>query len=127
MELKKIWEKVGFSKQVVGYEEVPSEFSRASGKKQENLSALYVTVNGVDYDAHQEAINNMTAVTGGVQFEYDKLVREGMTATEAYNLTWKQTTPWKGYDNEVHTVQFESLLEAQKLAMQKRGEIYGAL
>ena len=109
--------------------------SEAKQDKLEALATLYVTINGIDYDAHQEAINNMSSVVAAVQLRYEQaklannLLDEAsmLSDEEVYNSVWKQTTYWKGYDNEVHEVQFESLVEAIEKAMTERGKIYGAL
>lgn len=127
MELKKIWKQIGFSKQVTGYEEVPSTLSKASGDKRESLEGLYVPVNGVEYDAHTEAINNMTAVLAVANQKAIQAMCQALDIKVVYDAVYKTTTTWKGYDNKTHTIQIESLSEAIEKAMTERGKIYGAL
>ena len=108
-------------------EEAERLASEVKVDKVKALDTLAVEINGVTYDAHQEAINNMSAVTNVAHTKYNQLITSGMGASMAYDSVYKQVVPWKGADNEVHTVQVESLVEALEAAMTERAKIYQAM
>lgn len=99
----------------------------AKKAKEESLKTLTIEHNGVVYDAHQEAINNMSSVANVASAQYNLKITQGATKEEAYNSTYKVIIPWKGATNEVHQVQIESIVEALEKSMQERAKIYGAV
>lgn len=91
------------------------------------LDNLVVTVYSVKFDAHEEAMGNMSNVANVATKKYNKLVAEGTSPVDAYDAIYKSTIPWKGADNKVHTVQIETIVEALEKAMEERAKIYGAM
>lgn len=99
--------------------------------KAKELNTLTITNNTVLYDAHQEAIGNMSAVIGIANATYIRLISVGtqengnvpMSAVDAYNYVYKQTIGWKGADDKWHTVQLESLVETTQKAMTEKATV----
>lgn len=110
-----------------------SEYEKEQAKiqKEIELNTLTITNNTVLYDAHQEAIGNMSAVIGIANATYIRLISVGtqengnvpMSAADAYNNVYKQTVNWKGADDKWHTVQLESLVETTQKAMTEKATV----
>ena len=107
------------------------EKAKAKTQKETELNSLTITNNTVLYDAHQEAIGNMSAVIGIANATYIRLISVGtqengnvpMSAADAYNNVYKQTVNWKGADDKWHTVQLESLVETTQKAMTEKATV----
>lgn len=103
----------------------------AKEAKVKELNTLTITNNTVLYDAHQEAIGNMSAVIGIANATYIRLISVGtnengnvpMSVVDAYNYVYKQTIGWKGADDKWHTVQLESLVETTQKAMTEKATV----
>jgi hypothetical protein len=104
------------------------EYEKVGAKaiKEDTKDNLVVTVNGVDYDGDTVAINYMSSVVSVANAKFNQALSQGLSASDAYNAVYKQTIGWKGSDNEVHTVQIESIVEALELAMGEVANIVGA-
>lgn len=89
------------------------------------LGKLVVTANTIAYDANGKAIGNMSAVVAIANFEFNKALSLGATASDAYLTVYKSTVTWKGNDNLPHTVQIESICEALRTSMNGVASILG--
>ena len=96
--------------------------------KKEALANVAVEINQVEYDAHDQALLNMTAVAVVANFTFIKeLVKTMPELQPLYDAIYKTQIKWKNYNNGVSEVQIESLHESIHKAMTKRAKIYGAI
>jgi len=99
---------------------------RLKKEKIQKLNTLKVTANTVLYDANGRAVGNMASVVSLANWQFNKLLSLGKTATVAYKTVYKDTlVNWRGADNVVHNVQVESICEALNNSMLEIAKVIG--
>jgi len=108
-------------------------------RKEQELSNLTITINGIEYDANNVGQLNMSAVGAVANWQYQIKMLEYLNNVQnpsqellgfknamqyVYDELFKNTKIWwKGTDNVMHHVQVESIMEALHLSMERKGEI----
>ena len=114
--------------------------------KIKELENILVEQHGVEYDGNMKAQHNMSAVGTLANWKFNQALGQlllqasmntdmpeasraviatlGQATIGIYNAIYKDTKMlWKGADNEIHTVQGESILESLEKAMYEVGKI----
>ena len=96
----------------------------AKEKKSKMLGELVITSNSVAYDAHGDAIGNMSAVVALANAKFNKALAYGEESRTTYEMIFKNTKiGWKNAENKISYVQIESIVEALEKSMYAVSEI----
>jgi len=100
--------------------------ARLKKNKVEALDMLTITANTIVYNADGKAINNMSGVVNLANWNFNKAVAGGTSASDAYQAIYKGTKiNWKSANNEIHTIQVEAICEALNSSMKKIAKVIG--
>jgi len=91
--------------------------------KQQAKDDLLVENNNVEFDADINSMLYMTAVSTVANYKFNEAVSAGESTADAFDAVYKATVNWKGADNEVHTIQVKTVIEAVEKALSETASI----
>jgi len=96
-------------------------------EKESTKEAIKVEHSSVVYDGDFTSINYMSATVAVANHKMlQAMVQANPDLQPVYDAVYKSTVGWKGADNEVHTVQLESLSEALEKNLLEIKNVIGA-
>lgn len=87
-----------------------------------DLQQSIVTVDNINFNADEKSMDRIDRVVEMANFQFNKALSQGKSATDAYESVYNRELIWKSADNIIHTVSVETLAAVQEKALMNMEE-----